>query len=133
MTTTLLQLSLALITLVGDYNLYSFPQKEEGVVQVKHEVYVIVFTAEWCNPCKRQKSNLYPSLSKSGYSIGLTPRHVVRICDVDANEEFAKRFKIKSVPTWVLIVKGFEKSRLEGEITTVKGFQKFSGLYPKRE
>lgn len=49
----------------------------------------IYFGAEWCAPCKQIK----PLVMSSGKQI--------QILDVDSNQELAKKYQVRSVPTIV--------------------------------
>ena len=55
------------------------------------------FTAKWCGPCQRIK----PLLQK--VSDGADPSKLkVYMIDIDDNDEIAKEFQIRSVPTFYL-------------------------------
>jgi thioredoxin-like negative regulator of GroEL len=55
------------------------------------------FTAKWCGPCQRIK----PLLQK--ISEGSDPLKLkVYMIDIDENDEIAKEFQIRSVPTFYL-------------------------------
>ena len=55
------------------------------------------FTAKWCGPCQRIK----PLLQK--ISDGADPLKLkVFMIDIDENDEIAKEFQIRSVPTFYL-------------------------------
>ena len=68
--------------------------------------HVLYFTADWCNPCQRTKP-VAEELNSEG---------VIRFqfIDVDTEMELVKRFKIKSVPTFILIEDGKEVGRMNG-------------------
>ena len=64
------------------------------------------FTAKWCGPCQRIK----PLLQK--ISEGSDPSVLkVYMIDIDENDEIAKEFQIKSVPTFYL----YKKKELIGQ------------------
>jgi thioredoxin 1 len=66
--------------------------------------HVIRFTASWCNPCK--------SMAKVLESIDSDVP--IRVVDIDEDEETAKRYGIRSVPTLVMLYDGAELKRLVG-------------------
>ena len=70
------------------------------------EVTIIKFTAKWCGPCQRIK----PLLQK--ISDGADPLKLkVFMIDIDENDEIAKEFQIRSVPTFYL----YKKKELIGQ------------------
>ena len=68
---------------------------------------LLVFTAEWCRPCKRLKTNisrLHPSL-----------HYLVKTYDIDVRQEDAIRYKVEVVPTLITLDEaGKEVSRRLG-------------------
>lgn len=65
---------------------------------------VLKLTANWCGPCKtltRTLENIKSSLE-------------IEEIDVDDNPELAKEYKIKNLPTLILIKDGKEVQRLVG-------------------
>jgi thiol-disulfide isomerase/thioredoxin len=69
---------------------------------------VFYFTAEWCSPCKKTKP-VVEELKKEGYQF--------QIIDADYEQLLAKRFKIKSIPTFILLEDGKELNRITGAKT----------------
>lgn len=71
---------------------------------------VLIFSAEWCPYCVDLKKNIssytYPSNS------------IICILDIDSNRDLAKKFKIKSLPTSLVI------SNTETEIYRMIGYNK---------
>lgn len=55
------------------------------------------FTAKWCGPCQRIKP-LLQKVSDGADSLKLK----VYMIDIDENDEIAKEFQIRSVPTFYL-------------------------------
>ncbi len=66
----------------------------------KQRTILYVFTAEWCGPCQRLKGTLrYPKVVQY-----LKCKNIVlSIVDIDQQRELARRWKIYSVPTCILI------------------------------
>jgi|688.fasta_scaffold934188_2 thiol-disulfide isomerase/thioredoxin len=69
---------------------------------------VFYFTAEWCSPCKKTKP-IVEELKKEGYQF--------QIIDADYEQLLAKRFEIKSIPTFILLEDGKELNRITGAKT----------------
>jgi thioredoxin 1 len=68
---------------------------------------VFYFTADWCGPCKMVRP-IVEELKSEGFFI--------QIIDVDTEIKLAQKFKIKSIPTFIL----FED---QNEINTIIGAQ----------
>jgi thioredoxin 1 len=64
------------------------------------------FTAKWCGPCQRIKPLLQKISEGSDASV-----LKVYIIDIDENDEIAKEFQIRSVPTFYL----YKKKELIGQ------------------
>jgi thioredoxin 1 len=64
------------------------------------------FTAKWCGPCRRIK----PLLQKISDGVDASVLKVFMI-DIDENDEIAKEFQIRSVPTFYL----YKKKELIGQ------------------
>jgi len=78
----------------------------EVVLKSKNPV-LIDFYADWCGPCKM----LSPILA------GIAQKHpeiTVVKCDVDANQELAMKFGVRSIPTVVAMKGGVEVNRKVG-------------------
>jgi thioredoxin 1 len=71
---------------------------------------VLYFTADWCTPCKRVKP-IVEELNREQTDASF------QIIDVDMEMELAKKFEIRSVPTFILIKDGVEINRLTGAQT----------------
>ncbi|VEU77082.1 thioredoxin family protein [Mycoplasmopsis columbina] len=65
--------------------------KEQGL-------YVLVFHALWCPPCKMFKHTLEEVVSKNNVP-------VYRV-DVDANQDLTDEFGVTSMPTWFIFKDG---------------------------
>jgi len=74
---------------------------------------VFYFTADWCQPCKNIKPIVNEiNIDKSGLKF-----HMI---DADIEQELVKRFKIKSLPTFIIVNQGKEIQRLTGSQTKEK-------------
>ena len=89
---------------------------EAEVVATSMAVPVLVdFWATWCGPCK----TLVPTLEK--LEVEYAGRFTLAKVDVDANQQIAGMFGIRSVPTCVLMVEGkpvdgFMGAQTEGQV-----------------
>ncbi len=66
---------------------------------------VLFFSASWCPAC-RHADPTYQELRNAGYPI--------RKVDVDSNPTLAQKYGISSIPQFVYVVDGHEKSRISG-------------------
>lgn len=73
---------------------------------------VIDFYAEWCGPCKA----MAPALEKlkEGYPEGNDSGVIITKLNVDENEEIAKKYSVRSIPTLVYLKDGVEVHRVSG-------------------
>jgi thioredoxin 1 len=65
---------------------------------------IFYFSAPWCQPCR----TLGPIMESISDKITYTK------IDVDQDTELAAKYKIRNIPTLVLVVNGIEKKRLTG-------------------
>ena len=65
---------------------------------------ILYFTASWCGPCRQ----LGPIMESLNGQINY------RKLDVDNEQDLAVKYKIRSVPTLVLVENGVEKNRIVG-------------------
>ena len=71
----------------------------------EHKNIILQMSTKWCNPCKEAKRYIK--------SIGAEDK--VAYIDVEENEALASLYKIKNVPTFILLnVDGKEVSRFVG-------------------
>jgi len=90
-------------------------RKEYDKVLTENSNLVVDFFADWCGPCKRMQplsekvAMLYPE---------------IKIVEVDVdNKEFEslkEKFKVRGIPLFVFMVKGKEKTRVEGAMALSK-------------
>ncbi len=81
---------------------------------IKSEKKVLIdFYADWCGPCQKL-SPIVDKFAKEHNEI-----KVVRI-DIDAQEELADRYNIRSIPTLVVIENGEEINRVIGLVSEEK-------------
>lgn len=66
------------------------------------------FSAEWCGPC-RQMAPLVEKLEKEGLPI--------RKVDVDKEKALAAKYRVSSLPTFVVVIDGAEAQRISGGMT----------------
>lgn len=75
--------------------------------KVEHGLYVIKFWATWCMPCKAYAPTI-EKLDEEFENISFIS------IDVDQVPELAQKFKIKSLPSLVIIKDGVEVDRVLG-------------------
>ena len=76
----------------------NFQHLEELIEE--HELIIIIFTAAWCQPCKR----IMPTLEK--YDKKMDHLEFLKV-DINKCEEISDAYKIAMVPTFVLLQNGF--------------------------
>jgi thioredoxin-like negative regulator of GroEL len=69
---------------------------------------VFYFTADWCQPCKKVKP-IVEDMKREGFQFQLV--------DADYEQLLVKKFKVSSVPTFILIEDGKEINRISGAKT----------------
>lgn len=72
--------------------------------------HIFYFTADWCNPCKKTKP-IVEELNRESADVRF------QIIDVDIEGELARKFEIKSVPTFIVVEDGKEIKRVTGAQT----------------
>lgn len=83
-------------------------QQNYNEIVLKSKLPVLIdFYADWCRPCKM----LSPILAKISID---HPEITVVKCDVDANQDLAMKFGVRSIPTVVAIKGGVEVNRKVG-------------------
>ena len=65
---------------------------------------ILYFTASWCGPCRM----LGPIMESVKGQVNFSK------LDIDAEQDLAIKYKVRSVPTLVLVENGVEKNRLVG-------------------
>jgi len=78
---------------------------------------VYYFTADWCQPCKRTRPIVEELSREQAVAI-------FRIIDVDDTFELARKFEVRSIPTFILIDNQKEIGRITGG-QTKESLEKF--------
>ncbi|MFW5928675.1 MAG: thioredoxin family protein [Thermoplasmatota archaeon] len=89
-----------------EINWYSY---EEGMQKAKEQdkPIFIDFWAEWCSPCQKMEEEVYPD-----HEVIETSSEFINIkVNVDENQQLAKEYNVKSIPTLLFL-------NSEGEVIT---------------
>lgn len=68
---------------------------------------LVAITASWCGPCRQFKADLADDPSLAG-------GRQIRVLDVDEDRAEARRYRARSLPTFILIDDGREVRRTTG-------------------
>lgn len=79
--------------------------------------HIFYFTADWCGPCKKVRP-IVEELNRDQAE----PKF--QIIDVDSEGELARKFEVRSIPTFIKIEDGKEVARVTGA-QTKKDLEKF--------
>ena len=75
--------------------------------------HILYFTADWCGPCKKVRPIVDELNRDQSYA-------KFQVIDVDSEQELARKFEVKSIPTFIFIKDGTEINRLTGAQTREK-------------
>lgn len=81
--------------------------KKNMKLAMKKEVLLVDFWAPWCTPCKIIAPTLNEIAEKESDII-------VGKINVDHNQDLAKKFKVRNIPTMVIFKNGTEVGRIVG-------------------
>eukprot|EP00483_Globobulimina_turgida_P004358 UN04367 len=84
---------------------------EQNIEDAKKNKKVIIakFSTSWCNPCKQIAPHYYDLERQYGDMIFLDID-----CEEGDNEEIVDEYKVKNLPTFIVIKDGKEECRLTG-------------------
>ena len=117
-------MSLITSTMVG-LLLLANPQASSTPEASRYQL--LEFTATWCGPCQ-EMSGLIHRLQRQGYPI--------RQIDVEKRRDVANRFKVNSMPTFIMLADGKEVTRFVGkqsEQDLLALFQQMAKKYPTQK
>ncbi len=81
--------------------------KKNMKLALKKDVLLVDFWAPWCNPCKI----IAPTLNEIAEN---ETDIVIGKVNVDHNQDLAKKFKVRNIPTMVIFKNGVEVGRIVG-------------------
>lgn len=81
--------------------------KKNMRLALKKEVLLVDFWAPWCNPCKIIAPTLNEIAEKESDI-------VVGKINVDHNQDLAKKYKVRNIPTMLIFKNGVEVGRIVG-------------------
>lgn len=71
---------------------------------------IVMFTADWCSPCRSFKANELPKLKNVGWKVGDSVSSHIRTVDVDKDRatysKWASQAGVRSIPLFVLVKNG---------------------------
>lgn len=76
--------------------------------EIENGICALKFSAEWCGPCKR----MAPMVEKLASEFSHSAKFIT--IDVDDSPEIAQQFKIRSLPTFLVLKDGKEIERVQG-------------------
>lgn len=77
----------------------------------KHQVFVLAFTADWCQACQRDKPKL-AELRRRGID-------VVEI-GYDVRPDLVRKYRVRRLPTYIVLQNGEEVERTESILLLIK-------------
>ena len=75
----------------------------------QHEYIILKCSAEWCAPCKR----IHPVYEKYSDNEKYTSVCFLHV-DIDNARDISEKYKIESIPTFILFKNGIEQDRFLG-------------------
>ncbi len=123
MSTTLIVILLVVVVLVGFITFTHFRMKNVKPVEnskkiivlgnknfklaLKKEILLVDFWAPWCGPCK-MVAPILNEIAETESDI------VIGKVNVDQNQDLAKKYKVRNIPTLVVFKNGNEVGRIVG-------------------
>lgn len=123
MSTTLIIILLVVVVLIGLITFTHFRMKNAKPVEtskkivvlgnknfklaLKKEILLVDFWAPWCGPCK-MVAPILNEIAESESDI------VIGKVNVDQNQDLAKKYKVRNIPTLVIFKNGNEVGRIVG-------------------
>ncbi len=123
MSTTLIVILLVVVVLVGFITFTHFRMKNAKPVEnskkiivlgnknfklaLKKEILLVDFWAPWCGPCK-MVAPILNEIAETESDI------VIGKVNVDQNQDLAKKYKVRNIPTLVVFKNGNEVGRIVG-------------------
>lgn len=86
--------------------------------EARGKLSVVMFTADWCGPCKKIKKEIYVDGSSNELSIKYKDDVVFFYADIEKNPELASEYGVTSIPVFqFMICKGKDVEFACGKIS----------------
>lgn len=92
-------------------------------IRAEEQKYLIIFSADWCHYCKKAQSEI----EQKEVSQKISKVYKLIYIDYDTNKELVKFYKIKQIPTFILLNNDKEFDRQVG-YGGIDKFIEFLGL-----
>jgi thiol-disulfide isomerase/thioredoxin len=70
----------------------------------KGKLSVLLFSADWCNPCEKIKKEIYTKGAPNELSVKYEDDVVFFIIDIEENKQLAEEYNITSIPCFQFLI-----------------------------
>ena len=118
----------ALTFYISFYTLLGFgrePNKIDFLMSTKPKTKLIIFSANWCLPCKM----IHKWMVEDEIIKNLISKYNVEHYDFDLDKDARKKYDVNRIPTLIVLKEGVEKARKIGVSSGKKGLESFLEVY----